>query len=207
MFSNTIQGAFQRVGTVYPKHWNDDERIKFRFELRNKLDELAENYSTKDTSTDEHLKNLDYLTRCLEKWGLQNHSFGIAQKLLNLYLKYLWCIGDIHTPPHCPIDSRILAEVSKIQKVPKISSIPWSKMDRKTYESIINLIPNNISEWELDVFNDTNQYHALKKKCLCDNPDCAKCLVVNCEDDSCKTHTTKRKREQRRLRGLDSGSV
>lgn len=27
------------------------------------------------------------------------------------------------------------------------------------------------------------------QKCLCDNPLCAKCLGVNCEDKDCKIHT------------------
>lgn len=27
------------------------------------------------------------------------------------------------------------------------------------------------------------------KKCLCDEPLCAKCLGVNCEDDNCKVHS------------------
>jgi hypothetical protein len=35
------------------------------------------------------------------------------------------------------------------------------------------------------------------KKCLCDNPDCAKCLVVNCEDPNCKVHSTARKKRRR----------
>jgi excisionase family DNA binding protein len=27
------------------------------------------------------------------------------------------------------------------------------------------------------------------KECLCDNPTCAKCLGINCQDDNCKIHT------------------
>ncbi len=45
------------------------------------------------------------------------------------------------------------------------------------------------------------------KKCLCDKPDCAKCLVVNCEDDNCKVHTKENKEGQRHLRGVDIPSV
>ena len=28
--------------------------------------------------------------------------FGVAQMGLNIYLKYLWCLGEIPPPPHCP---------------------------------------------------------------------------------------------------------
>lgn len=27
------------------------------------------------------------------------------------------------------------------------------------------------------------------KKCLCNNPTCAKCLGINCQDKDCKVHT------------------
>lgn len=33
----------------------------------------------------------------------------------------------------------------------------------------------------------------LVKKCLCDNPTCAKCLSVNCEDKECQVHTKEKK--------------
>jgi len=35
------------------------------------------------------------------------------------------------------------------------------------------------------------------RKCLCDNPTCAKCLLVNCNDDNCKIHTLEKKKETR----------
>ena len=34
--------------------------------------------------------------------------FGSAQKLLNQYLKYLWCAGHISAPPHCPFDNLVI---------------------------------------------------------------------------------------------------
>ena len=37
-----------------------------------------------------------------------NMRFGFAQKLLNMYLKYMWCAGEMPTPPHCPFDRRII---------------------------------------------------------------------------------------------------
>lgn len=35
-------------------------------------------------------------------------KFGRAQKLLNMYLKYLWCAGKMPEPPHCPFDDIII---------------------------------------------------------------------------------------------------
>lgn len=86
-----------------------------------------------------------------EKTGV---TFGVAQKLLNLYLKYLWCLGEIDTPPHCPVDSRILVTVG-------LPNVRWSKMDKGVYKNIIARIKEvadesgfaNMSEWELETFN------------------------------------------------------
>ena len=36
-----------------------------------------------------------------------------------------------------------------------------------------------------------------KRKCLCDNPTCAKCLSVNCVSDSCLGHTKDMKKAWR----------
>lgn len=37
------------------------------------------------------------------------------------------------------------------------------------------------------------------KKCLCNLPSCAKCLVLNCEDDNCPTHTLLNKIRRKRI--------
>jgi len=35
--------------------------------------------------------------------------YGTAQKAFNLYLKFLWRLGQIPTPPHCPVDGIVLS--------------------------------------------------------------------------------------------------
>ncbi|MGI9337838.1 MAG: hypothetical protein ACR2P4_04935 [Gammaproteobacteria bacterium] len=34
--------------------------------------------------------------------------FGRAQKMLNMYLKYMWCAKKTDEPPHCPFDDRVI---------------------------------------------------------------------------------------------------
>ena len=40
--------------------------------------------------------------------GQLSYKYGIAQKFINLSLKYHWCLDLIQEPPHCPIDSTII---------------------------------------------------------------------------------------------------
>lgn len=39
-------------------------------------------------------------------------------------------------------------------------------------------------------------------KCSCDEPNCAKCLAVNCKDDNCLVHTKEAKEKWKKRRGL-----
>ena len=38
-------------------------------------------------------------------------------------------------------------------------------------------------------------YNRLIEKCQCDNPTCAKCLLINCEVTGCTIHTAKSKQD------------
>ena len=38
--------------------------------------------------------------------------FGVAQKALNIYLKYLWCSNFDVRPPHCPFDYDIISRLN-----------------------------------------------------------------------------------------------
>ena len=69
--------------------------------------------------------------------------FGTSQKAFNLYLKYLWKLKAAATPPHCPIDSVVLAKVG-------IDGL-WTKCDsRDHYLQWIAAIRERltIAEWE-----------------------------------------------------------
>jgi hypothetical protein len=82
-------------------------------------------------------------------------NFGVAQKILNLFLKYLWCLGEIDAPPHFPVDRLIQKELNR-----KI--VNWTTMkDETDYLRIIECARGlvidsqypSIAEWELDNFN------------------------------------------------------
>lgn len=54
--------------------------------------------------------------------------YGTAQKILNVHLKYLWCLGRITDPPHFPVDRRI-QETMKMKNV-----LSWTKHMKKEEE-------------------------------------------------------------------------
>jgi hypothetical protein len=87
------------------------------------------------------------------------YKIGIAQKLLNLYLKYLWCLNQIPKPPHCPVD-KIIIDKCKPARGVKGRLKKWTKITLMSeYDEIIEVIRDDadkadmsIAEWELSVY-------------------------------------------------------
>ena len=88
-------------------------------------------------SEEEHYKNIDALIDYAEEikgalLACGGYKYGVAQKLLNLALKYYWCLGLIAEPPHCPID-RIVVSETKFKNL-----INWTRITKKSdYEAVI----------------------------------------------------------------------
>lgn len=79
---------------------------------------------------------------------------GIAQKALNLYLKYLWCLDLIPEPPHCPFDSEI------IKRLPApANQLIWTNFDRvEDYLTLVSAArrvagTQSLAEWELSTWH------------------------------------------------------
>ena len=93
---------------------------------------------------------------------------GIAQKALNLYLKNLWCLGEITTPPHCPLDRLIIDKLGL--KWSERSQYDWTKIDDiEKYKELISRCDHkarergceNIAEWELEVYKESNAAYTI----------------------------------------------
>lgn len=151
-------GAFQRAN-IYKDGVTEMERKHFRAKLRVFIeDKLVEQYLN-DVTEDNHILNIMLLSQYTIAFGSilkeGQMNIGISQKLLNLYLKYLWCLDKIKTPPHFPVDSIIQKEL----QVP--NPTPWTKMTTiEEYLRIIqvakDLLPSkpyiSIAELELHLF-------------------------------------------------------
>ncbi|MBL8351391.1 MAG: hypothetical protein JNL87_13910 [Burkholderiaceae bacterium] len=120
---------------------------------------LLSKYKTQCSEAD-HVKNIQSLVTFGTATGgtllgPDGYKFGVAQKLLNLLLKYLWSLGHIAEPPHCPVDRIVLSKTTLRDK------LNWT--DIKTaekYNEAINAIravarTANLSlpEWELQFYS------------------------------------------------------
>jgi len=151
----SVLGALGRSRT-YSKSADEDAKNNFRNALREKLDEISSLYESTVTE-EEHLSNIkklsDSLTSGFSKC-LRNGRFrlGIAQKALNLYLKYLWCADFIAPPPHCPFDAIV------ISYLPGCSDLNWTSIDDiKDYQRLVKAArrkagDKSIAEWEFEIW-------------------------------------------------------
>jgi hypothetical protein len=97
-------------------------------------------FYVKPCSEERHLKNIKLLIAFANKkdpgiLGAQKYKYGVAQKLLNLALKYFWCAGITAKPPHCPVD-RIVIEKTRFK-----NKLNWTQIvEEKDYLKVINEI-------------------------------------------------------------------
>ncbi len=155
----TISAAFQRANVFVP---NPDELRKEALKkmVRGYIDNtILYNYHH-DIIDDQHIENIyqiqDYSKNFRDILTNGSFSFGVSQKILNLYLKFQWCLGRLKSiPPHFPVDRRIQKELS----LPKI--VAWTRdMEEEEYLNVINYAreklnyykKDNIAELELYLF-------------------------------------------------------
>lgn len=161
----TISAAFSRNKIYNVENVKsigiEKEKNAFRSKLFDHIESLIKNYSKDGNNVDIHKRNIesivefssDHFSGILQNSGL---NIGTAQKILNLYLKYLWCSKLIDfEPPHFPID-RIIQKGTKI-KGNKIVS--WTK-GIENYDTYLQLLENVYTEngdskavWELKTYN------------------------------------------------------
>jgi hypothetical protein len=162
IIKNCTNAAFQRAN-VYVKGLkeNDKGRENLRNSLKEKLLSMDEQY--KENVTDaEHCTNIvnlanDLTSECKDSLRDNRFRIGIAQKVLNLYLKYKWCLVEIPMPPHCPLDGRIINK--RGLKGQELDNCNWTEFDDiEIYKFLIEKCKDiskkngkeSIAEWELE---------------------------------------------------------
>lgn len=159
IFSLTLMGTAQR-GRLYRKEADEPLREGFRRALRAELANLAIQYEKEEVLSEQHCTNIELLSNHLSnthKEALNGGRFriGSAQKALNLYLKYLWCLDLINQPPHCPFDHRVLS------LIPNCETVKWTELDcLSEYKRIVGKAKNHLgnralADWELEEWQRT----------------------------------------------------
>lgn len=162
----TILASFQHA-KIYADHASLGERPDVRNSLCNELELLADDYLRGPVSDENHVRHIvAFADKMTELHGRVLHEsrfrIGIAQKAVNLYLKYCWCFGRMpNPPPHCPFDRTV------IQGLPDCEDINFTQFDDvRTYRKLAAAAKakagsQSVAEWELALFNDAQTSDSL----------------------------------------------
>ena len=158
--SNAIGVSFsvRAGGGIYLKGATGDQRLELRGAVRRELLRLAHGYSV-SVIEEQHIQNISELASSVSRTcepALHDgcFRFGIAQKALNVYLKYLWCADRIPIPPHCPFDAIIIGKLKLTLGCPD----QWTKIvDAAPYREWVSAArlvagAKSLAEWELGVW-------------------------------------------------------
>lgn len=155
-FALTLGATAQRAH-LYQSGTSEALRRAFQASLRTLLEDIAESYRT-PVGEDAHVASLERVASALSKKHADvladgRFRIGTAQKALNLYLKYLWCLGEVPEPPHCPIDAVVL------RHVPACKDVRWTRIDSiEEYRRIIGCAKIaakgvSLAQWELVLYS------------------------------------------------------
>lgn len=157
-----VRGGKKIYNPNIDKKYLDKKKEEMHRDIKQHLVDIGKNYAVDKVNDDQHIKNINelknYITTKYEQVLFEGKlRFGVAQKILNLYLKYLWALDWINSPPpHCPIDGQISNELKSSYKFAKSDDVD-------EYKEIIikanQTAKNNgvgIAEWETNKFLETN---------------------------------------------------
>ena len=154
-FQLTLAATVQHA-KVYVDNVSEQDREAFRNSLRAKLFDLYPNYTAAvpDKLHNANIKQLAERLSAQFRHLLIGGRFriGLAQKALNLFLKYLWCARILRNPPpHCPFDRNIIQDINQ--------DINFTEFDTmREYRKLITaarISANGVglALWELNKYN------------------------------------------------------
>lgn len=153
----TVYAAFQRA-KVYSMNASVADKKGVKALLEEEINKRLEQYKTGVTEED-HVENISSIAQAINnEWSnsLEHREIpiGVVQKAFNLYLKLMWCLGEIKEPPHCPLDKII------IDKLPIRHRTSWTRIrDLETYNGLVRELKKiadeekkSLAVWELETY-------------------------------------------------------
>jgi len=165
----SIDGSFRTRNNdapVYIKNCKDIEKEEFKKYTRKYLLQLYTDHKNSTISEDKLIEIITHFkdeatirfSKILHK---DTFRFGISQKMINLFFKYLWCLSLINEPPHCPFDNIIMQKLFE-NGITGLNNwtILNSKEDYLKYVDGTKIIAGKksmtIASWELLNWNPNN---------------------------------------------------
>jgi len=152
--SDILTSSLQRA-KIYVDGVTDSQKQPFKESFKTELGRIEPAYAnTVDDET--HVQNIQSFAASLSQqfqdmFRDQHVKIGVAQKGVNLFLKYMWSLDRIPEPPHCPIDAIVLRAIGNDAK--------WTQLDSvEIYTKIIDECrqtagTQSLSQWELELWN------------------------------------------------------
>ncbi len=129
-------------------------------DIKNYLLEYYSELSKSSVTEGEHKKRIrslaNNITRRYKKiLNRGKFRIGVAQKIANLFIKYLWAAGLINEPHHCPFDNIVKRKIQKYSENKWL--VDWTEMTTmKEYEEYVyasqeagNIEKLSIAAWEM----------------------------------------------------------
>lgn len=164
-FIKAWEAAVQHNG-IY-SDTSSSKKLRLRNKIQDEIESLIlSHYADKEVSDDEHCKLLVKLQKSISDLDADHIlnkpvKIGFVQKLLNMLLKYYWCMGWIKMPPHLPVD-RINFSHAKLSR----ENINWTKITTiDEYNQVISLFKDavidsgtaqSLAAWELKTWSRRN---------------------------------------------------
>ncbi|MBP3832650.1 MAG: hypothetical protein ILA03_01630 [Bacteroidaceae bacterium] len=175
--------AASQHGRLYSPNADPKKKLEFRAFWENQLKELGKKYKDTPQTEDQFIKDIEILKTSLNKNDYkdllknkyQDKGFdkgfrlGHAQKSLSIYLKHMWCRGELaNCPPVCPIDGVILKNLKNNDSWTKVNGlddkINGNKKIYTGYRNHLEMVKaaaknegyNSLAEWELMKWEPNN---------------------------------------------------
>jgi len=167
-FNSAFSASIQRSGT-YSECVDVRKKREFKRYIFDRLRLIEKDLKSSPISYDDMFTKIQNFKDDVEiehKDILNNgcYKYGVAQKVVNVYLKLVWSAGLIkNEPPHCPIDSLIIKALSKYSEINlQDKKLTWTTMiDANPYREIMDQIKSiagtkTIAVWELEAYNNSS---------------------------------------------------
>lgn len=137
---------------------------KMKNDIRNFLFEYYADLASKHVSEEDHKKRLLSLSMIISRrykriLNERQYRLGIAQKIVNTFLKLLWSAGLIKTPHHCPFDDMVKRKIQKFSEEGYLECwVDFTSM--KAYENYVSAARIAASKEGLSIANwDLRHFH------------------------------------------------